>query len=312
MHVGCIDIEQDDPSGYYVATVVEVKRQIQALIDAGVPAARICVGGFSQGAAVALETAMTSDIRLGGCLVLSGWMTPRARAALTKGAAGMKTPVLLCHGKKDDMVGFDCAEAAAKALQGAAVSVQFHDFPNVAHTSDPTELALVTKFLHSVLLPGKTGPEIDWVRQESDDSGSDFSSDDSGELTFVSKEALETLVGQLKNGKQMSLSCIPEIQDTSKLSDNAAMVPIKIDMITDFQELADKLGTKGASNAFMMGAEEALRDTSAHLTFQDWKEQVALPDSDAEEGEESEEMLDSEEEGSAPDSPSLPKRAKHE
>ena len=40
----------------------------------GIPADRIMVGGFSQGAAMACFAALTHKVRLGGCFVLSGYL----------------------------------------------------------------------------------------------------------------------------------------------------------------------------------------------------------------------------------------------
>merc|ERR1719411_175479 len=49
---------------------------IQAEIDAGTPPERIILGGFSQGAALALATAVKFDQQLAGCFCLSGWCLP--------------------------------------------------------------------------------------------------------------------------------------------------------------------------------------------------------------------------------------------
>lgn len=47
---------------------------ITAEVDAGIPANRIVVGGFSQGGAMTLLTGLTCERRLAGLVVMSGWL----------------------------------------------------------------------------------------------------------------------------------------------------------------------------------------------------------------------------------------------
>lgn len=55
----------------------EVQTLIQNEIQAGIPADRIVVGGFSQGGALALYSALTFPQRLGGVVALSCWLPLR-------------------------------------------------------------------------------------------------------------------------------------------------------------------------------------------------------------------------------------------
>lgn len=51
-----------------------VRKLIDEEIKSGIPSHRIIVGGFSQGGALALYTAVTYPKRLGGVLPLSSWL----------------------------------------------------------------------------------------------------------------------------------------------------------------------------------------------------------------------------------------------
>lgn len=51
----------------------EVEKLIAQEVDAGLPANRIVVGGFSQGGAITLATGLTTSRQLAGLTVLSGW-----------------------------------------------------------------------------------------------------------------------------------------------------------------------------------------------------------------------------------------------
>lgn len=47
---------------------------IQQEIDAGIPADRIVIAGFSQGGAMAIYTGLMAKVKLAGIVSLSGWL----------------------------------------------------------------------------------------------------------------------------------------------------------------------------------------------------------------------------------------------
>ena len=70
------DFEIEDEPGM-LRTVSSLNQLITAEVDAGIPSDRIILGGFSQGAAMTLLTGLTSERKLGGLIVLSGWLPLR-------------------------------------------------------------------------------------------------------------------------------------------------------------------------------------------------------------------------------------------
>ena len=52
----------------------EVEKLITQEVDAGLPANRIVLGGFSQGGAITLATGLTTPRQLGGLAILSSWL----------------------------------------------------------------------------------------------------------------------------------------------------------------------------------------------------------------------------------------------
>ena len=70
------DRASEDESGM-LKTVRQLNELITAEIDAGIPANRIVLGGFSQGAAMSLLAGLTSERKLGGIVVMSGWLPLR-------------------------------------------------------------------------------------------------------------------------------------------------------------------------------------------------------------------------------------------
>ena len=55
-------------------TVRSLNQIITEEVDSGIPTHRIIIGGFSQGGAMSLLTGMTSERKLGGVVVMSGWL----------------------------------------------------------------------------------------------------------------------------------------------------------------------------------------------------------------------------------------------
>jgi len=156
-HVGSKDHENP---GIYPETVEQVHQTIEALeAQHGVPPDRIVLGGFSQGAGGALESALLYWRRLAGCVVLSGWLTPRGRETL-EDSANRHMPCLICHGVQDDKIGFDCAVSAVQFLETAGMPVQFERFENRGHTAGRRAQVVVAHFLRDTLpeqgMHGKT------------------------------------------------------------------------------------------------------------------------------------------------------------
>lgn len=80
----------------------EIVKFINQQIELGIPSERIIIAGFSQGGAVAYQTALTYPTPLGGLLVLSSYLaTP---SVLQKHANIKKIPIMIMHGKKDQVV----------------------------------------------------------------------------------------------------------------------------------------------------------------------------------------------------------------
>jgi len=151
VHVGSADYDNPDLAGHYVATMAQVHSCLRDLeLNDGVLPDRVVLGGFSQGAACALEAALLYPKPLAGCVALSGWLLPGAREALRAGPRhGME--FLVCHSIDDEKVGVDCARSAVQVLRGAGAAVTTKIWRQLGHSTSDKELALVGRFLRSAL-----------------------------------------------------------------------------------------------------------------------------------------------------------------
>lgn len=65
--------ENEDAEGIK-ASAEYLNTLIQQEIDAGIPADRIVLGGFSQGGAMSIYTGLMAKVKLAGVVSLSGWL----------------------------------------------------------------------------------------------------------------------------------------------------------------------------------------------------------------------------------------------
>jgi phospholipase/carboxylesterase len=114
------------------------------------PYGRIVLGGFSQGAMVTTDLALRLEEAPAGLCILSGTLVCqdewKQRAERRKGL-----PVLQGHGRVDNVLPFEQAEALRALLQAAGLLVDFIPFDG-PHTIDPDELRKLAEFLHVRLL----------------------------------------------------------------------------------------------------------------------------------------------------------------
>lgn len=157
MHVGARDHEDKDTEGLYLSAAEAVRGVVETLHEKyGVPAGKVVICGFSQGAAVSLLTALSFPKLFAGCTVFSGWLLPRARDIVTGTEIPNAPPILMCHGTADDIVGHDCAEFAASYLQSAGQNVRFESFDGLGHSTNARLMKIVANFVHESL----TGREL--------------------------------------------------------------------------------------------------------------------------------------------------------
>ncbi|CAH1773991.1 unnamed protein product, partial [Owenia fusiformis] len=111
---------------------------------------RIIVGGFSQGGAVALYSALTTDKPLAGILGLSTWLP--LHKSFPQGCKGNKaTPILQCHGKSDPVVPFTMGNMTADLLKSFTSNHELKSFNGLGHSSSPQEMQDVQVFIDKVL-----------------------------------------------------------------------------------------------------------------------------------------------------------------
>ena len=136
------DLEGLDASAAYVRD--ELERQRQTGIE------RLAVGGFSQGGAMALYTALTHPEPLAAAVCLSGYLPQDAHLRDRAEHLTWSTPILCAHGTLDHTIPVAFGEASRDWLAKHGASVRWSSGA-YAHEVHPQELAELGAFLRECL-----------------------------------------------------------------------------------------------------------------------------------------------------------------
>lgn len=109
----------------------------------GVPLSRTILSGFSQGGAMTLDVGLT--LPLAGLISLSGYLHAKPQINSTK-----FPPVLIVHGRQDQVVTLSAAQRARDALTNSGVAVKYQEF-DMGHEIKPEVLSLMRSFILDVM-----------------------------------------------------------------------------------------------------------------------------------------------------------------
>ncbi|MEE6463979.1 hypothetical protein FKM82_006123 [Ascaphus truei] len=148
------DAQEDDVG------IKQAAQNIQALIDQevknGIPSSRIILGGFSQGGALSLYTALTSQQKLAGVVALSCWLPLRSSfPQAATNSANKEISVLQCHGESDPLVPLMFGSLTSEKLKTIVnpVNINFKKYSGLTHSScdQVSDLFLVVLWTHTYL-----------------------------------------------------------------------------------------------------------------------------------------------------------------
>lgn len=127
-------------------SAAHINELIQAQLAAGIPAENIVLAGFSQGGAIALFTALTSTLRLGGIMALSTYLPIQDAVFAELSEHSKQLPIFMAHGQFDDVIHMQHAEQSRDILSEHDISVQWHHYP-MAHSVSAEEIADISIWL---------------------------------------------------------------------------------------------------------------------------------------------------------------------
>jgi predicted esterase len=119
--------------------------------EAGIPADKIIIGGFSQGACLASEFVARNARRYGGLLLFSGGLIgPPGTPRDYDGALG-GTPVFIGCSDVDFHIPVERVEETAVTLQNLGAAVNKKIYPNMGHTIVQDEIDEAQKIVSALL-----------------------------------------------------------------------------------------------------------------------------------------------------------------
>ncbi len=146
---GLTGFTKEDETGIR-QTQVYINSLIEQEIARGIPSERIVIAGFSQGGAIALQTALRFPKKLAGVLALSTYLPLKSSLKTEMQSANKTTPILMAHGSFDDIITLETCKNSLSVLQEAQCLVEFYEYP-MAHSVCEQEIVDIQQFLHRIL-----------------------------------------------------------------------------------------------------------------------------------------------------------------
>ena len=112
-------------------SLVESRQEMLRFLDEIIekyptPEGKLIVGGFSQGALMALDAGLRTTQKIAGILVMSGGLYEKDLPDF-RPHAGL--PILIAHGSADDVVPVTYARRARRVLEDAGLDVTYDEYP---------------------------------------------------------------------------------------------------------------------------------------------------------------------------------------
>lgn len=139
---------QNEP--YLSSALSMLGETVQGVLDAGIPAGKIMLLGFSQGACLSLEFAARNPRPYGGVAVLSGGLIGDTVQAADYPGSLEGVPAFLGCSDIDPHIPKDRVLESEAILSGMGAQVTTRLYPGMGHLVNEDELAFVQQMLTSV------------------------------------------------------------------------------------------------------------------------------------------------------------------
>ncbi|MGZ8831229.1 MAG: alpha/beta hydrolase [Thermoanaerobaculia bacterium] len=136
-----------DPKSIEAARKIVLQSLDAALKRYPTPAGKVVLGGFSQGALMALDAGLRTTQPIAGIVVMSGALFEQDPPDVT---AKKEVPILIAHGTADEMINVNMARRARRVLEERGLQVEYHEFP-MGHQLTQESMAVVRGFISRCL-----------------------------------------------------------------------------------------------------------------------------------------------------------------
>lgn len=136
-----VDVEQIKTSVGWIDDLIAHE------IERGVPSENIVIAGFSQGGAIAYQTALGYDKPLAGLLALSTYVA--TKSSLVINPVQYNLPILVCHGVHDPIVPEILGQQAVEWLQQNTFQPIYKTYP-MAHQVCEQQIKDIGEWLNQI------------------------------------------------------------------------------------------------------------------------------------------------------------------
>ena len=136
------------------ASVAASRQLLLEFVEAAVrrypaPDGKIILAGFSQGALMALDVGLRTDLNIAGIVAMSGGLYEENLPDL---APRKNLPILIVHGTADDVIPLPSARRARQVLERQGLRPEYGEFP-MGHHVVPESMAVVASFIRRQFEP---------------------------------------------------------------------------------------------------------------------------------------------------------------
>lgn len=131
-----------------LASAKAVRDLVDQQIGQGIDSKRIILAGFSQGGAVAYQTALSCDLPLAGLMTLSTYFA--TEKTITYHPENAALPIHISHGTQDNIVPHILGQTAHDTLKQQGYAPEFSTYP-MAHSVHPNQIRDISQWMQKVL-----------------------------------------------------------------------------------------------------------------------------------------------------------------
>jgi len=124
-----------------------IEEIIGSQIEEGIAAENIFLVGFSQGGVIAIDVALRYEQRLGGVVLLSGYIAHPDLLLKERHDANRRIPVFVAHGIRDEVLPIESGRANESILRKMHYDVEYHEY-DTSHRISSAEMKDIRAFLH--------------------------------------------------------------------------------------------------------------------------------------------------------------------